>query len=119
MRAILESLRRRGVSVADTSALDREIVDKDFEGQGVPELVNHAGEKGEQETGGLSLGQDHAILAKDGGVRGWVAVDPIQEFKRLRGEAEEKGQEDMKAKGEAIGEPKGPADAVMKNEIMK
>lgn len=119
VRAILESLRRRGVSVADTSALDREIVDKDSEGHAVPELVNHGGEKREDGADGSALGQDHAILAKHGGVRGWVALDPIKEFKRLNGDEKNEGQEDKKANGEVIGEPKGPADAVMKNEVMK
>ena len=119
VRAILESLRRRGVSVADTSAVDREIVEKGPGVQDSPGLVNDGGVKGEDEDDGLALGQDHAILAKDGGVRGWVAVDPIKEFKRLKGDTKEEGQEDMKANGEAIGEPKGPSDAVMKNEIMK
>ena len=119
MRAILESIRRKGVSVADTSAVDREIVDKDPGGHHSLGSVNHGGEKGQDGAGGLALGQDRAILAKDGGVRGWVAVDPIKEFKRLKGDEEEEGQEDMKANGEAVREPKGPADAVMKNEVMK
>lgn len=107
------------MSVVDTSAVDREIVDKDPGVQDSPGSVNHGGEKGQDEDDGLALGQDYAILARDGGVRGWIAVDPIKEFKRLKGDTKDEGQEDMKANGEAIGEPKGPADAVMKNEIMK
>ena len=66
-RAILESLRRSGISVAGTSKLDMGIMD-DHESVKVPESRNGVG---------LALGQDQMILdTTDGSVRGWIAIDP-------------------------------------------
>ena len=59
VRAILESLRRSGIKVADTSAADME-----------GEVAMVGGEKRRQDGG-----QDFSILATSGRVRGWVAVD--------------------------------------------
>ena len=56
VRAILESLRRSGISVADTSALDQEVEEE---------------------------GQDQTILAPEGKVRGWVVVNAKEEAERL------------------------------------
>lgn len=67
-RAILESLRRSGISVAGTSKLDMGIMD-DHESVKVPESPNGVG---------LALGQDQMILdTTDGSVRGWIAIDPL------------------------------------------
>ncbi|KAI4093525.1 MAG: hypothetical protein LQ339_007663 [Xanthoria mediterranea] len=56
-RAILEVMRRNGVEVADTSAIDME------------DASAHDGVPGGQ------IGQDWRILQKDGSVAGWVALD--------------------------------------------
>ena len=69
VRAILESLRRSGIPVAETSKLDMEI-QEDQEGAKMPEA---------QGENGLAVGRDHKILATDGNVRGWIAVDPEKE----------------------------------------
>lgn len=67
VRAVLESLRRSGITVADTSALDKEIED----------------EQGIEVGQGGALGQDHVILAPNGNVREWVVIDAKEESKRL------------------------------------
>lgn len=64
VRAILESLRRSGVQVADTSRLDMEL-----EGE----------QNGDAST---SPGQDHQILATDGSVKGWIAI-PLDDDKDM------------------------------------
>ena len=101
-----------GFHVADTSALDREFTGE--EGRHVP-------------ASSRTEGQDHLILETGGKVRGWIAVDAEGELRRLdeEEENEEKVVESRKAdRGEKLGnghvvEPKGPADAVLENEIMK
>ena len=89
VRAILESLRRGGIKVADTSAADMEGV----------ALVNGEGKFGLQEGG-----QDFEILDRGGRVRGWVFVD-LDEGKE--GEKEEK-------KGI---QADGPMEAVVEGEV--
>ncbi|KAL9596365.1 MAG: hypothetical protein Q9219_005843 [cf. Caloplaca sp. 3 TL-2023] len=56
-RAILEVMRRNGVEVADTSALDME--------ESIPSSKTAQG----------ALGQDPKILGRDGSVKGWIALD--------------------------------------------
>ena len=93
VRAVLESLRRGGIGVADTSALDKEI-----EGdQGLEEQQNNA-----------ALGQDQAILASDGNVRGWVVVNAKEECKRLGLPGPMTASAD--------GEPRSPDEAVLRYE---
>lgn len=67
VRAMLESLRKSGITIADTSALDMEI-------EGEQSL--ETGEDG-------GLGQDQVILAPDGKVRGWIVIDAKEESRRL------------------------------------
>ena len=93
MRAILESLRRSGIKVADTSAADME---------GDVAMV-HGGEKYGREDAG---GQDFGILATtDGRVKGWVAVD--------LGVGEKEGV----GKGKRSIEANGPMEAVVEGEV--
>ncbi|KAL9634771.1 MAG: hypothetical protein Q9164_003888 [Protoblastenia rupestris] len=116
VRAILESLRRSGIPVAETSKLDMEI-HEDQEGAKTPEP---------QGEGGLAVGQDHKILATDGNVRGWIAIDPEKEQRKfmLNGHAKEHDKlTGYATNGHAtnghVKEPKGPDEAVMQNEVMK
>ena len=113
VRAILESLRRAGIAVADTSRVDREVACET--------------EAEELMEGG---GQDHVILESKEGVRGWVAIDAEKEMRRLdvREEATNGHVKEPEANGHALNghatnghpmEPKGPALAVMENEVMK
>ena len=88
VRAILESLRRSGIRVADTSVAD-------MEGVAMVE-----GEKLGQEGG-----QDFGIFATSGRVRGWVAVD-------LGTEGKEGVQE-----GKRSIEANGPMEAVVEGEV--
>ena len=67
VRAMLESLRRSGITIADTSALDMEI----------------EGEQGLELGQDDRLGQDQVILAPDGKVRGWSVIDAKEESRRL------------------------------------
>ena len=93
VRAILETMRRGGITVADTSALDLEIGDdQDLE----------------TEPNGSALVQDQMILQHDRSIRGWVAVNADEESRRLG----LLGHID----GSANGEPKSPDEAVMKYE---
>ena len=96
VRAILESLRRSGIKVADTSVADME---------GEEGAMVNGGEKRSRQDDG---GQDCGILATTGGrVRGWVAVD-------LGGEEKEKeGLKEGKRKVEA----NGPMEAVVEGEV--
>lgn len=95
VRAILESLRRSGVQVADTSALDMEL-----EGSNTP------GPEQPEENQNFPLAQDHKILATDGSVNGWIAI-PLDDSKGF-----------ANAKGSAT-EVKHPSDAVVQGEVMK
>ena len=94
VRAVLESLRRNGISVADTSALDMEI---------------GSNQDDNTQLNGATLGQDRLILTPNGNVRGWVAVDAKAECERLSLPGH--------MKGSAEGEPNSPDEAVMKYEI--
>ena len=93
VRAILESLRRCGVQVADTFALDMEL-----EGANTPEQP--------EENQNFPLAQDHKILAMDGSIRGWVTI-PLDDSNGF-----------ANAKGSAT-EAEHPSDAVVQGEIMK
>ena len=104
VRAILESLRRSGVKVADTSASDMEL-----------ELESQQGSdtsgSGEQQEGGdlkgrFPLAQDHKILATDGSVRGWIAI-PLDECDDVAG-----------SKAETV-EAEQPGEAIVQGEVMK
>ena len=83
MRAILESLRRSGIKVADTSAADME---------GVAMI----GEEKRRQDGG----QDFGILATSGRVRGWVAVDLGAEGKEGKRSIEADGPMEAVVEGE-------------------
>lgn len=94
VRAILESLRRSGIKVADTSAADMEGV----------ALVNGEGKFGMEEGG-----KDFEILDRGGRVRGWVAVDL---------NAGKEGKEKGVGKEEKGGiEADGPMEAVVEGEV--
>ena len=94
IRAILEQLRRSGIEVESTSALDLEI---------------EQDQEVDLPADGWPLGQDHKILRADGKVRGWVAVDVDHERERLG----------LLSKSVAEKEPLSPGDAVMRNEVMQ
>lgn len=95
VRAILESLRRSGVKVADTSAADMEMESSDTPGLEQPE--------GNQT---FPLAQDHRILATDGSIKGWVAI-PLNDSKDF-----------ATANGRAV-DAKHPSDAIVQGEVMK
>ena len=95
VRAMLESLRRNGIKVADTSAIDMELSQSDPSGRG---------ETDEKRL--LPLSQDHRILAADGSVKGWIAI-PLDER-----------DESVGTNGHAF-EAENPSQAVMKGEVMK
>ena len=95
VRAILESLRRSGVRVADTSDSDMEL------GQGSSDTS--ASEQREERDGTFPLAQDHTILATDGSIEGWIAI-PLDES--------------ADSKGRTI-EAKDPGDAIVRGEVMK
>ena len=94
VRAILESLRRSGVKVADTSASDMESESNSEQGQG--------GNLKER----FPLAQDHKILATDGSVRGWIAI-PLDE------------PDDAAASKVETVEAKAPGEAIVQGEVMK
>lgn len=95
VRAILESLRRGGVRVADTSASDMEM-----ETEGPDEQQR----EGDQM---FPLAQDHRILATDGSVKGWIAI-PLNDDSNVLAES----------KGHAV-EAEQPSDAIVQGEVMK
>lgn len=99
VRAILESLRRNGISVTETSAKDMEVL-------------------GPEATGKSMLGQDHRILAADGSVKGWIAIDPRVD-EEMNGVAVKSPLTNGHAVNGHASEPKHPTDAVMDGEIMK
>lgn len=88
-RAILEVMRRNGVKVADTSAVDMELANSDghiLDGQ---------------------IAQDSAILKRDGSVTGWVSLDLA---------SSEHGEEGA---NERTSENADPMDAVVQGEMTK
>ena len=90
VRAILESLRRSGIKVADTSAADME-----------GDVVMVGEEKCRQDGG-----QDFGILATtDGRVKGWVAVDLGV------------GGKEGVGRGKRSIEANGPMEAVVEGEV--
>ena len=93
VRAILESLRRSGVKVADTSALDME-----SEALGL--------ESTSEGVGTFPLAQDHGILATDGSIKGWITI-PLDD-----------GDDSGKFKGQVI-EAEHPSEAVVQGELIK
>ena len=127
VRAILESLRRCNINVADTSSIDLEITEN--ENIGIVKALENRQR--------WPLGQDHKILATDEGmVRGWVNVNVGPELDvgmpTPKGFAdEEKSWEWHVANGEdgdagaADGDVDGlvnassPGEAVVKGEMMK
>ena len=95
VRAILESLRRSGINVADTSVSDMELeVEKDSERQ-----------EGDQKKR-YPLSQDHKILATDGSVKGWIAI-PF----------DDDGADSLKG-GDTV-TAKQPSEAIVQGEVMK
>ena len=96
VRAILESLRRSGIQVADTSAADMEL----------NTLDTPSGAKQVEVRQKFPLSQDYSILATDGSIKGWV---PISLY-------EQNGSAEMN--GHAI-EAGNPGEAVMEGEMMK
>ena len=100
----MESLRRSGVKVADTSASDMELDLKSEQG-------SDTSGSGERQEGGdlmgkFPLAQDHKILATDGSVRGWIAI-PLDERDDVAG-----------SKAETV-EAKQPGEAIVQGEVMK
>ena len=95
VRAILESLRRSGVKVANTSASDMELRNSDTPGLEQPE-GKHS----------FQLAQDHKILAGDGSIKGWIAI-PLDESNGF-----------ANANGHAT-EAEHPSDAIVQGEVMK
>ncbi len=95
VRAILESLRRNGIKVADTSALDMEMKGSDTSGSEQP-----------QKNQTFPLAQDHKILATNESIRGWIAI-PLDDTNGS-----------SNANGHAT-EAKHPSDAMVQGEIMK
>lgn len=95
-RAILEVMRQSGIEVGPTSSSEME----------EDAVTNDAAFEQSQ----FSNGQDYKILAKDGCVKGWLAVEPPGE-----GEKEDIGEGvNMKTSGEAY-----PAAAVVEGELVK
>ncbi|CAF9941676.1 MAG: hypothetical protein ALECFALPRED_009260 [Alectoria fallacina] len=95
VRAILESLRRSGIRVAETSALDM-----DFKGPDTPDLEQP---KGKQT---FPLAQDHNILATDRSIKGWIAI-PLNDSNGF-----------ADANGHAT-EAKHPSEAIVHGEVLK
>ena len=95
VRAILESLRRSDIQVADTSALDMESSNPDTTAEQL---------EGKQ---AFHLVQDHKILATDGSIKGWVAIP-------LDGSNDGFANANMHAT-----EAKDPTDAIVQGEVMK
>ena len=95
VRAMLESLRRSGIKVANTSALDMELEDSGVDGLEQPE--------GSQTP---QLAQDHQILATDGSIKGWIAI-PLDDSSSY-----------ANANDHAI-EAEHPGDAIVQGEILK
>ena len=111
VRAILESLRRSGVKVAETGGLNME-----RHGAGIPSL----------DGGEEAVRSDSEILSTDGKLGGWIAVD-VQDSSDghspngdvMNGNTKEGTiANDVTTNGHAI-EAEDPQDAVMKGEIMK
>ena len=94
VRAILESLRRSGVKVADTSALDMEL-----EAMGIEPTL-----EGDRT---FPLAQDHRILATDGSIKGWIAI-PLDD-----------DSDDSDKSKEHVREAEQPSDAVVQGELRK
>lgn len=107
VRAILETLRRRGISIADTSELDREIKD----------TVGAAETKDLETNTQFPLGQDHKILDPEGSIRGWIAVDPSTSD----GQALISGNATKKVTKRQLNgyakEPKDPSEAVIQGAV--
>lgn len=89
VRAILESLRRSGIHVADTSALDMEL--------STGEIPSNPKEIEDKQS--FPLSQDHTILVTGGSVKGWIAVSPyrVEKLVTTNGFAKE-GNSPSKAK---------------------
>ncbi len=83
VRAMLESLRRSGIKVADTSVADMEGV-----------AVVGAEKRGQDGR------QDSGILATGGRVRGWVAIDLGKEDKEGKRGIEAEGPMEAVVEGE-------------------
>ncbi|KAL8733015.1 MAG: hypothetical protein Q9166_002413 [cf. Caloplaca sp. 2 TL-2023] len=88
-RAILEVMRRNGIKVADTSAIDME----------------EAATNDHVPTG--QIGQDSKILRKDGMIAGWVALDL------------ENNKHTEEAANDQISESADPMEAVVQGEVGK
>ncbi|KAL8939433.1 MAG: hypothetical protein Q9216_003352 [Gyalolechia sp. 2 TL-2023] len=86
-RALLEFMRRNGIEVADTSALDMETDTSD------------------DHTPGSQAGQDPKILKRDGSVNGWIALE-LGRSKR----SEEAGNEQTSERAD-------PMEAVVQGEM--
>ena len=95
VRAILESLRRSGVEVADTSALDMELEESSNTPLGLG-----------QQPQTFPLAQDHKILLTDGSIKGWIAI-PIDD------------SDDFAHANMYKSRAEHPSDAVVQGEVMK
>ena len=105
VRAILESLRRSGVKVADTSASDMEL-ELELK-QGSDTTGSEEQQEGRDLKERFPLAQDHKILATDGSIRGWIAI-PLDERDDVAGSS----------KVETV-EAKQPGEAIVQGEVMK
>ena len=104
VRAMLESLRRSGVRVADTSASDMEIIDGGSEQQ--QQQQREEGDDGKFPL----LAQDREILATDGSVKGWIAI-PLNN--------DNNNDDDDLMKEHTTIEAKQPGDAIVRGEVLK
>ena len=88
-RAMLEVMRRNGIEVADTSAVDMEIATHDGH---IPDG---------------QIGQDSTILMRDGSVTGWVALDLAR------------SEHNEEAANEQTSKNADPMDAVVQGEMRR
>ena len=114
VRAILESLRRSGIRVADTSVVDMELTTG-----GEP---NNPKEVEDKQA--FPLSQDHTILATDGSVKGWIAVSPYDikvevSTNGFRPEVNSPSESRTNGLANRYIEAGSPSEAVVKGEIMK
>lgn len=114
VRAILESLRRSGINVADTSDQEMELSTG-----GEP-----SNPKEIEDKQAFPLSQDHTILATNGSIKGWIAVPPNQvkyevRTSGFRTEVTTPRETKMNGKANDYIEAGSPSEAVMNGEVMK
>lgn len=110
VRAILESLRRSGVKVADTSA-------SDMETSTGSEQQQQQREEGDEDDEKFPLAQDHKILATDGSIKGWIAI-PLKDDNNNNKNNDDDDDDLMKEHTTTI-EAQQPGDAIVRGEVLK